>query len=408
MNTKRLTFALIFALLVTLVLAIPTLASSDDPEGPQPIYRPDGTIDIGPVLRAQAKEYIEDLEARMAEGGARQSFQVRATDAYTVGDTLTWLAYDSINAMGQNIIGAIFETEYKVRAVREYCEIWVQTDLNYYNPDGTVNNLHPDAKDPMYVTQDKIDYLADVCNDVIRPTDVKYFGEYNDRDGTLGYEAIINQYYGFSVSEVDGKGDRLVVLVSNVRDENFYDPISTGSFVAGFSWSTFNTWGDRNFVTIDSKQWNDRVGKTDSASRSYTYGSTIAHELSHHIHHDQNPGDLATWMNEGMAGWAEFLVGYWIREDLGDRTQWQNWPENSITQWGDQNADLPGEILADYQLVNAFMLYTTGRVGGNYTATAKLNLYSHEDVLGYNQWMSDTGYADLTFADIFEGFRRDM
>ncbi len=408
MNTKRLTLALVFALLATLVLAIPTLANSDDPEGPQPIYRPDGTIDIGPVLRPQAKEYIEDLEARMAEDGVRQPFQVQATEAYTVGDTLTWLAYDSINAMGQNVIGDIFETEYEVRAVREYCEIWVQTDLNYYNPDGTVNNLHPDAKDPMYVTQEKIDYLADVCNDVIRPTDVKYFGEYNDRDGTEGLEALINQYYGFSVSEVDGKGDRLVVLVSNIRDENFYDPISTGSFIAGFSWGTFNTWGDRNFVTIDSKQWNDRVGKTDSASRSYTYGSTIAHELSHHIHHDQNPGALATWLNEGMAGWAEFLVGYWIREDLGDRTQWQNWPENSITQWGDQNGDLPGEILADYQLVNAFMLYTTGRIGGNYTDTAKLNLYSHEDVLGYNQWLDEEAESNLTFADVFEGFRRDM
>jgi hypothetical protein len=392
----------VLALLVGAVVATPALAAPPTPQDPQPIYR-DDIIDMNPVLEAREPREIAEFEAMVAEADLDlPQFDIQQTTAYTVGDTLTWIGDDELDPMGHTFLYEYFETDYKVMAIREYCEIWVQTDLNYYNEDGTFNPLHPDAKDPMYVTQERVDDLADACNENIRPTDVQFFGDYNDRDGTQGLEALINELFGTHLSEVDGKADRLVILVQNIRDENFYDPVSSTSFIAGLSSGTIRNWGDRNFFFLDSKQWNIRAGDTGH-EKAFDYDSTLAHELQHLIHRDHvdNP---TTWINEGMSGWAEFLNGYWRKEELGDRTDWQQAPENSITIWGDQ----PGEILADYQAVNSFMLYTAGRAGGNYTATAGLVEYSEDGILGYSDWLSDTISPDLTFEDIFEGFRRDM
>jgi hypothetical protein len=400
MSKKLFPMILTLALLTSLVVVTPALAAS--PEPPQPIYR-DDIIDMNPVLEAREPKEIAEFKAMVADAGLDMpQFDIQQTTAYTVGDTLMWVGDDEIDPMGNTFLYSYFETEYRVQAIREYCEVWVQTDLNYYNEDGTLNSLHPDAKDPMYVTQERVDDIADACNDIIRPTDVQYFGDYNDRDGTQGLEALINQSFGTHLSEVDGKADRLVILVQNIRDENFYDPVSSSSFIQGLSSGTVRTWGDRNFFFLDSKQWNIRAGDSGHA-KAFEYDSTLAHELQHLIHRDHvaNP---TTWINEGMSGWAEFLNGYWRKDELGDRTNWQKAPENSITIWGDQ----PGEILADYQVVNSFMLYTAGRAGGNYTDTAGLVEYSEGGILGYNDWLSDTLGPGITFEDIFEGFRRDM
>lgn len=413
MVKEKRSLALILTLVAGMVLVPPAMAAPPQPENPQPISQGD-MIDIGPVLRAQDAKYMADLEARATAAGVDLSqIQIRATAAYTTGDTITWLALDEVDPMGKNFAGDIFETDYEVKAVTEYCEVWVQKDLNYYNADGTINRMHPDARDPLYVTDARINYLADQCNTTIRPTDVSFFGPYLNRDGTQGFEALINTIYGTHLSEVDGKDDRLVILVSNIRDDNFYDPISNRSFIGGFYWGTFNAWGDRNFVSIDTKQWNDRVGASGHPTRAYDFDSTIAHELQHLIHSDQSPNE-ETWLNEAMSGFAEFLNGYYTSDALAGRTQWQTWPENSVTLWGDQNNDQGGsEILADYQLVNAFALYTTGRIGGVYTDTAKLTQESEDGILGFNKWLSDTSATNpaatgLTFDDIFTDFRRDM
>ncbi len=366
--------------------------------------------DFGPGLRARTPKYVAEI-GRISAG--IDVPLVRAAAAYTAGDTLTWLALDEVDPMGKNFLWDIFETDYEVKVIKEYCEVWVQTDLNYYNADGTVNYLHPDAKDALYVTDERINYLAEQCNDIIRPTDVAFFGPYDSRDGTAGYEADLNYYYGTHVSEVDGKGDRIVILVSNIRDQNFYDPINNPKFFWGFYWGTFSYYGDRNFITIDSKAWNRYAGNTGNPADSYQFDATITHELQHLIQADLSPNE-ETWINEGLAGFAEFLLGYWQNDDLGWRTQWQTWPENSLIMWDDQYGDQgETEIYADYQLVNAFMLYTTGRIGGSYTDTAKLTRETEDGILGFNEWLSDTAATNpqavgLTLESLFEDFRVDM
>ncbi len=392
-------------LLISLTLVAPALAAPPQPKDPQPIYRGD-MIDVNSVLEASTPKLVAEIEADMAANPDLYDLRLQQPTTYTVGDTLTWLALDTVYG-GQ--IGDAFITDYMVRAITDNCEVWVQVDLEYYNPDGTLNATHPDSKDSLAVTQERIDYLANACNDLIHPTLTEYFGPYDPRDGTNGIEAA------FGLSELDGEGDNLVVLISNIRDDLYYDPINNNSFIGGFRWGLFEFVGDRNFISLDSRQWYDRLGDTGH-DNAFGFDSTLAHELQHLIHGYRSPGS-ATWINEGLSEFSEWMVGYNLTGDLAGRTTWQTWPENSLVVWGDQNADNDppntAEILADYQHGGAFMMYTTGLIGGSYTDTAKLNEYSALGTLGFSNWLSDTAATNpdavgLTFEDVVESFRQDM
>lgn len=388
MFTKNIAKCLsILALISIMTLMFTATIFADGPDIPGPIEKENGTIDIGPKLRAQDKKTIAELEAE----GYKRVLRTQTPEAYGIGDTIRWLALD-------DYLGSYYFTDYTVKYLGTNCEVWVQNDLRYYNADGTLNMLHPDANDPMYVTDARINALGDTCNDMIQPKDVEFFGPYQPLDGT------------YSIADTAGDGDNLVILVSNVRDENFYDPISSPSFIAGFYSPTYEYYGDRNFITIDSKQWNQRVGAGDPSApqRAYTFDSTIAHELQHLIHDDMDPNE-DSWVNEGLSEYAEFLIGYRTDENHG-RTQWQTSPENSLVLWGDQNSDQGGgEILADYQLAYLFTMYTAGRLGGAtaITQTATLNLEPGQGILGYNHWIQSINPA-LNFKDIFSDFKIDM
>ena len=398
MTKKHVALAMVLALVANMVIVLPALAGPPAPENPKPIYRGD-TIDIGPVLRAKDLPIVGTPD--ISAGDFAHSLEIMATQAYTTGDQLTFLALDDYN-------GGYFFTTYTVVAITEHSEVWVQNDLNYYNTDGSLNAIHPDASDPLHVTDARVDDLADAFNTIAYPTDTGFFGMPDSHDGP---DSLLVGWGYFPAGYYDGDGDKIVILVSNVRDLNFYDPVASGSYIAGFYSPSFEAYSDRNMITIDSKQWHRRVG--GGVDRPYLYDSVLAHEFQHLIHDDYSPNE-DTWPNEAMSGFAEFLNGYWFTDELGDRTEWQTWPENSIVLWGDQNNDQGGvEILADYQLVNSFALYTTGRIGGVYTDTAKLTQETEDGILGFNKWLSDTAATNpaavgLTFEDIFEGFRRDM
>lgn len=386
MNKKLLTLAVLVGLLANLLVALPAAAAPSEPQDPQP--RADDTIDIGPYLRAHDLPIEGDPEIT-AERLGRYA-ELSGTQVYTVGDVLDWLYLD-------NYLGRYRWTTYEVVTITEHAEVWVQTDLNYYNLDGTLNPIHPDAQDPLYVTEERIDAIVTLFDDVIYPTDTGFFGMNDSLDGS-------HTPFGWDWMEADD-GSRVVILVSNVRDENFYDPVASSSYIAGFYSSTYEFYSNRNMITIDCKQWNRRVGA--NVDVPYMYESTLAHELQHLIHDDYSSNE-DSWVNEAMSGYAEFLNGFYFNNDLGDRREWQLWPENSVILWDDQ-----GQVLSDYQMVNAFALYTTGRIGGIYTDTAKLTQQSQDGILGFNAWLDDISATNpaavgLTFEDIFRDFRRDM
>ncbi|MDF2544828.1 MAG: peptidase, partial [Herbinix sp.] len=95
-------------------------------------------------------------------------------------------------------------------------------------------------------------------------------------------------------------GEKIIILVDNIVDENYYDP-TYPFFVAGFYWQTIEDYVNRNIITIDTSNWATRLEST-------FYGTTI-HELQHLIHADHDPLE-ESWINEGMSTFSEFLGGY--------------------------------------------------------------------------------------------------
>jgi hypothetical protein len=313
------------------------------------VYRDDGTIDISHVLRKKnlPLDLSDTTNATLAAARPLAATQAESI-TYTVGMTRTFVGLNSVTS-------SLFRAVYDVRYKSEKVEIWVQSDLRYRNPDGSINPVHPDARDPEYINQQRVDTLAKAFEDTIQPNDVRFYGAYADRDGS---EASPPSALGVPDGYYAGPPQSVIILVSNVRDDNFFDPVNNPSFIAGFFTGQFNFFADRNIITIDSKQWDRRVG-----APSFDYDATIAHELQHLIHADQDPGE-ETWLNEAASELSEMLNGY--RPDLeAHRTQFSDYPENSLVLWGDQEEDpeqLGFGILTDYQQSYWFYLYLAGRL----------------------------------------------
>ena len=134
-------------------------------------------------------------------------------------------------------------------------------------------------------------------------------------------------------SNFKGDGDRIVTLVDNVRDSNYYTPTAADgkTYIAGFFYSLFNEYTNRNVMTLDAWDWIHRTGdgaagqlrttRTTSACsdlpsaapfgdpRPLTYEGTFAHEYQHLLEYYASPGEV-NWINEGLSDWAQTLVGY--------------------------------------------------------------------------------------------------
>ncbi len=270
-----------------------------------------------------------------------------AKPEYNVGDTRRFVILD-------DYFGRYRLADFEVRLISDTVEVWVQKDLRFRNPDLTINPIHPEANLIKYVDQARINYLAAETARIIAK-DVEYFGDYKSRTGA---QAALPGQVGLPADYYTGPGKRVIVLVSNVRDANYYDPVNNPTRIVGFYSPTLNAFADRNIITIDSSRWNIWVGPPQ-----YQFEATIAHEFQHLINQDYDNAE-PSWTNEGRSEYAEFLMGY--RPTPEDhRTTWSDYPENSLTLWGDQDndPDQPGyEITADYQIAYWFQLYLAGRL----------------------------------------------
>ena len=168
-----------------------------------------------------------------------------------------------------------------------------------------------------------------------------------------------------------GDGGKIVTMISNVRDTNYYDTNNENKFtyIAGFFSSQINGYFDRNVMTIDAFDWTHRTGAnppdepsadpcTSAPARPHLYEGVFAHEYQHLLESYEDPDEF-NWVNEGLSDWAQTLVGYVIRAtpitDRGFDSHIQcflGWlsvatpvnpipraecgPENSLTRWLDQ------------------------------------------------------------------------
>jgi len=258
------------------------------------------------------------------------------TSSAGIGEWALWLWYDDVTGL--------YGAWYQLMAQGETCEVWVMIDdLDF--PDPT------DPRNPVIVTQEQCEYIADEFDNTIYPIDTEYFGDENFHDGSLAP-------YG----TIDEEG-RTAILISNIGDESYYD-YTEPSYIAGFYWgSVFEYYCDRNVISIDAYDWEHRLGTevndwfiNDDKARPNLYESVVAHEFQHLIHDDHFVLS-ETWMNEACSLFAEPLCGYEL--DLGQVEWFLETPDNSLTVWGDQ----PRNILADYGASFLWALYLTDHYG---------------------------------------------
>ncbi|QBS36820.1 peptidase M6 [Thermaerobacter sp. FW80] len=305
-------------------------------------------VDVGPQIRhklfpVQRKGAVVGVEP---QGGLRAR---AASAAYepVPGTRRTFFTLDYAR-------GVYVPTVFTLRGVSEHAEVWVADDLAF--PAGDPRN------DRVQVTDEQVAYLLDEYEDNIRPKEEAFFGPWDVHDGSQALLAEWGYVPPGYYTSADGKA-RDIILVENVKDENYFDP-TYPSYVAGFYSSAYEAYMDRNIVTLDAFDWAQRLGPDDApwrrdpaTGRPHLYEATLAHELQHLIHDDYD-SDEDTWVNEGISDFAEFLVGY------GHPDSHVDWfldnPENSLTAWGDQG---DRQILADYGVAYLFQLYLHDRFG---------------------------------------------
>ena len=379
-------FAATAALVVTAALTPSAAARPQEPD-----RSGDGS---GSDVRDVGPDYKFGKSARLS---AKASEKVRPgpKGPAKVGDVKTWLALDDTDD------GGIYLKNYTLRGFGEHIEVWVANNTAF--PSGDCRNQLGLAD----VTDAQVQNFVHEFDTTILPKESEAFSVAPERAGknALLPKLVANLHtrHGTGTmpsSTYKGEGDNTVVLVDNVRDDNFYDPSSPDgqTYIAGFFWSLFNEYFDRNVMTIDAYDWLHRTGasppddSTDPAyvacseeqgasrpygtSRPHLYEGTFAHEYQHLLEYYEDP-DETSWVNEGLSDWAQTLVGYVDPSIPADQPEadghlscFQGFqppsfggPENSLTLWGDQGAT---EILCDYGAAYSIMEYLVSRYGESF------------------------------------------
>ena len=194
------------------------------------------------------------------------------------------------------------------------------------------------------VPDDGIEPCVDGDEHVLTPDQIQELG-----DSIASIVAVDEAHFG-----PIGTDAPFVVLAYNVPDEAFYD-CDYPSYTAGyFAPDLLDTYGI-NVVTIDSYAWSQRLED---------YKGTIAHELEHLLHSYSDPGELS-WVDEGLADFAQFLTGYGA--DIGHTYYHQVFHrETSLTKWGGG--------LEDYGASYTFFQYLWEQAGGNGDGTYDADL----------------------------------
>lgn len=321
--------------------------------------------------------------ASASAGAQRQQAAAQAT--YQVGDERTWLALDDTE-------GIIYLKDYTLRGVGDNIEVWVASDSDEVssNTDFQPGDCRNGSR--TQITDEQVQYLIGQFDDNIYPTESRVFSVPPERDGS---NAVLPGQVGLPPDYYQGEGNKIVTLIDNVRDDNFYDLNNTNNFtyIAGFFYSVFNEFFDRNVMSIDAFDWLHRTGANppnepvpgdncaNAPARPFLYEGVFAHEYQHLLEYYEDV-DEVNWVNEGLSDFAQTITGYVDPSvpitDIGFDSHVQCFlgylgiqtpanpipreggPENSLTSWGDQGDD---EILCDYGAAYTMMEMLAGRYG---------------------------------------------
>jgi len=379
MRRKILAVLGIVALLTGMLVAAAPVGA----EGPLPKY---DVLDIGPKLRAweptldliagpTPSELLSEVESGSGESESASS--------HTVLDVKLWMGLDSY-------CGYYYFKSYELRAVGTYAEVWVAQDLSWTIPPAQPI-CEPKPSDPRpvpVITDEQVAYILAEFDNNIYPTDTDFFGTPNYHDGTnsllVDLGLVPEGYYD---------GDKVTIMVDNVRDDQWYDQ-DYPLYIAGFYSPSYEVFFDRNMISIDAKEWDIRTGP--DVEHPYLYEGVVAHELQHLLHDDADP-DEELFVNEGCSDFAEFICGY-APALSGHIEDTAAYPENSLVVWEDQGGL---EIRSDYGHAYFWTLYLYEQFGGPFVQAMVFN--PGNGISGINSTL-DAFNIQKDFADLYHNW----
>ena len=196
-----------------------------------------------------------DVHAKIVKKGPAAN--KTANEGAKVGQVRTWLALD-------DVAGGFYTKNFKLRGKGKHIEVWTATGTRTLNGvTGTdLNFQEGDCRNGLRttVTKEQIDYLVGQFDNTIYPIESAAFSVPPKRNGV---KSTATAALGVPPGYYAGDGDDIVVLVDNVRDDNYYDLNNTQgfSYIAGFFSSGLNGFFDRNIMTIDAFDWLHRTGQ---------------------------------------------------------------------------------------------------------------------------------------------------
>ncbi|WP_201763560.1 M6 family metallopeptidase [Chengkuizengella marina] len=332
-------------------------------------------IDIGSQLRLQSEDqdFLQEAEEKIRE--QLDIFPEEEEDSNSEEASDGNFTFDGGTKYFLNRDLSL--KEFTLRSVGDNVEVWVADDLSF--PEG-------DSRPAHVVTQEQADLMRDEFEQTIYPKVVDFFGEPDLLTGSNAeLPALVDFPEDYYLSE-EGKN---IILVDNIIDEQFEDP-SYPFFVAGFFWTAYEQYIDRNIISIDSADWETRLEST--------FFGTVAHEYQHLIHSDKDR-DETNWINEGMSDFAEYIVGY--GHPMGHVNYFLDHPENSLVEWDEYYDSGVPETLADYGQAYLLQLYLSEQFGKDFVQ-ALLNDEANGIESLNNQL--DAFNTKIEFGELFRNF----
>jgi hypothetical protein len=371
------------ALTLPLALLVPasiaegsTVVNAAKSTAPAPVAKPGS--DVRELTR---KDFtLDGKKVDTSRSSQRRDARARAAAAETppVGTVRQWLGLDDFQ-------GILYRKDYTLRGVGDKIEVWVANDTAF--PAGDCRTQIPNTTT---VTDAQVASFVDEFDNNMFPKESAAFSTPPDRDGS---NSLIPPDANGNGGVYTGGGDKTVALIDNVRDDNFYDFPAAPTYIAGFFSAQFNELFDRNVMTIDAFDWEHRTGPnpaneptndlcTSRPARPQLYEGTFAHEWQHLAMYYTDPFE-GNWINEGLADFAQTLVGYVdttltvndpgfdghliCYEGFGNVSTPANpnprqcgGAQNSLNLWGEGE---PSEVLADYGHAYSVMQFLFDRYG---------------------------------------------
>jgi len=338
-------------------------------------------IDIDPLLEKQTIDLNTLIEPGV--GGLMAS---ALGNIYDINDSARFLTTSYGKAYYVTGSGYMWFTK---KAETNHSEVWVQNDTTYFA--GDPRNDNPNE---YTVTDEQARYIADQFENNIFENVTDLIGSPPPIDGENSwFKDMGRPYFGTNVT------GRVMIMIFNVVDDQFFDE-SYPYRIAGFHWGLLDSYYDRNIFVLDTKQWINGTGpQPDTPGHAaFLYEAVVAHEYTHLVIGYHHPGE-DTWLNEGMAMFAEWLCGYGI--DYSYIDWFVATPDVSLTSWTDQD---PYNSLAHYGASMLFTHYIYDHFGMD-TLENLIVDNPYNGTGGVDYALAAQGYDGWNFDKVFRAWR---